>query len=334
MRGRRFALCPDDVGIILSYLCGSGCQHCLYNCGPLRDPAPMSAATLRAALEAVALLPGLPQVHLTGGEPFLHFDLLVEGARMARELGIVCYVETSGAWCRDRDRARERFAALREAGLSAVLVSCSPFHAEHIPPARTLTAVEAAADVFGESGVIVYLPEFVRIVARFGLEQPTPLARYIEALGATGASRLLWEGYGLIPGGRSGYRLGHLAPHHSPEAFAGETCAAEILYAPHSHLDLYGNFVPGFCGGLTVGDWRALPQVLSDFQAGRYPPLVAELVARGPFGLFELAQREHEYEPLDDGYVGKCHLCVDVRRRLAGSGDHAELRPREFYEHF
>ena len=83
-----FALAPQDVGIILSYRCHSGCKHCLYNCGPHWEKEPMSAETLREALEAVTVWPRTPQVHLTGGEPFLFFDLLLEGARIATELPV------------------------------------------------------------------------------------------------------------------------------------------------------------------------------------------------------------------------------------------------------
>ncbi len=90
----------------------------------------MSPDVLRQALEAVLIWPRTPQVHLTGGEPFLHFALLLEGARIATELGIPVYVETSAAWCTDETEAVERFGALREAGLQAVLVSCSPFHVD------------------------------------------------------------------------------------------------------------------------------------------------------------------------------------------------------------
>lgn len=294
----------------------------------------MSRASLRHALEAVTAWPGPPQVHLTGGEPFLHFDLLVHGARVARELGITCYVETSGAWCRDLGFAVGRLHALRDAGLQAVLISVSPFHAERIPPERALLAVRAAMDVFGPDGVIVYLPEFVGVVTQHGLDRTTPLERYVEDLGGPAAGRLLWDAYGLIAGGRSGYRLGHLVAGRPAEAFAGDDCLAEVLLARHSHLDLYGNFTPGFCGGLSMGDWRKLSQILSDCRAGRLPRLLAELVAHGPHGLYEVAAREADYRQRPEGYAGKCHLCVDVRRHLAARADHPELQPREFYLHF
>jgi hypothetical protein len=38
------------------------------------------------------------------------------------------------------------------------------------------------------------------------------------------------------------------------------------------------------------------------------------------------------YQELSDGYVSKCHLCLDIRKYLASSGDYDELQPRDFYE--
>ncbi len=323
---------PRDVGIILTYHCHGSCSHCLYNCGPRRSREAMSMEMLRRALEAVKVWPVPPQVHLTGGEPFHHFELLLEGARLSAEIGIQAYVETNAGWCLEEDEAIERFTRLKEAGLQAVLISCSPFHAERIPPARTARAVRAAEAVFGPGRVIVYLPGYLEIVHRFGADRPTPLSRYEETFGAGGARRILWEGYGIISGGRAGYRLGHLTDRRPAEAFAEEVCSGEILHAPHSHFDLHGNFVPGFCGGLTVGAWADLERLLEEYRAGRYPPLIEVLIEAGPHRLLEVALDRHAYRPLPDGYAGKCHLCVDVRRHLAETGDFVELQPRAFYD--
>ncbi len=327
-------LSPRDVGIILTYRCHSGCKHCLYNCGPGWEKDPMSAQTLHEALEAVTAFPRLPQIHFTGGEPFLHFGLLLDAVRLATGLGITSYVETSAQWCTDHSEALHRFEALQQAGLQAVLISCSPFHAEKIPPLRTLEAVRAALDVFGSEGTIVYLPDFLRVIQVFELDRPTPLSRYAEELGSDGARRILWQGYSIISGGRSGYELGHIAPRYAAEAFAGTDCTVDVLYAHHSHLDLYGNYISSFCGGLSVGDWHHLPQLLVDFDEGRFPPLIRVLVERGPYGLLELARASHGYEPLPEGYAGKCHLCVDVRRTLVERADFSELRPLGFYDNF
>jgi hypothetical protein len=320
---------PRDVGIILTYRCHSGCRHCLYNCGPRWPNEFMSSDILRQALQTLSSWQRPPQVHLTGGEPFIFFDLLLEGTRMAAELGITVYAETGASWCTDDGTARERFAVLRDAGMAAVLISCSPFHAEKIPPERTLRAVRMALGVFGPRGVIVYLPEFLQVVQQFGLERPTPIDRYQELLGVQGASQLLWGGYGIISGGRAGYKLGHLTETQPAGAFAQENCAGNILYARHSHMDLYGNYIPAFCGGLTAADWR-----YEDPRERPYPELLELLIERGPFGLYEMAQNRYDYRPLPIGYAGKCHLCVDVRWHLVRvkGDDYPELRPAGFYE--
>lgn len=333
-------LSPQDLGVILSYRCLGKCKHCLYNCGPRRGKEAMSPEMLREALEVAAGLPRKPQVHLTGGEPFLHFPLLIEGARIAAELGIRCYFETGASWSANRAEAVERFTALRDAGMWAALISCSPFHAERIPPIHTISAVRAALEVFGPGRVIVYLPDFIEIVQMFDVYRPVPLEQYEEKFGAETARRILWEGYGIISGGRAGYRLGHLVQKHPAASFAGENCTYEILYAHHSHLDLYGNFIPAFCGGLAVGDWHRLPALSEDLASGRCPELLGLLIKNGPYGLFELARERYGYRPLPDGYAGKCHLCADVRLHLlekvekAGEGEFPELQPHDFYENF
>ncbi|HEY46363.1 MAG TPA: radical SAM protein [Anaerolineae bacterium] len=293
----------------------------------------MSSAALQEALDAVTLWLRPPQVHFTGGEPFLHFDLLLDGVRWAVERGIVNYVETSASWCIDDEEVHQRLVTLREAGLEAVLISCSPFHAEKIPPARTLRAVQASLEVFGARGTIVYQPEYLQILQLFDIDRPTPLSRYEQEFGAEEAGRILWQGYGIISGGRAGYMLGHLVPRYAVESFAETNCMRDLLYAHHSHFDLYGNYISGFCGGLPIGSWRELHQILDDFRAGRYPPLIEVLIERGPYGLAKMAQENYGYQPDPAGYTGKCHLCVDVRRHLVRTGDFSELSPLPFYDY-
>ena len=327
----RDPLCPTDLGIILSYRCQSACKHCLYNCGPAWKDW-MSLETLEEALQATRAWRHRFQIHLTGGEPFLNFPLLLQGVQLAAQLGISRYVETNAGWCLKEKDVIEKFATLREAGLNAILISCSPFHAEKIPPARTLLAITKALEIFGQQNVIVYMSHWIEQIQIFDVEKPTPLERYVVKFGLERAGRMLWDGYSIIPAGRSGYRLGHLTQKRPAAALKGENCFMEILYAHHSHFDLYGNYISWFCGGLTIGDWHNLPRILDDFKARRFPPLIDILVRTGPFGLFEMGKQEYGYQELPEGYVGKCHLCVDVRKHLSGRGDFQELRPKEFYE--
>jgi len=294
----------------------------------------MSPEEIRAALGATIYWEQPYQVHITGGEPFLKFSLLLHAAEVAADLNIPVYAETNGGWCVKEDLVEQRLTALREAGMSALLISCSPFHAETIPPARTIMAIRKSLEIFGPQRTIVYMSGWLEQIQAFGVDNPTPLEAYIQIYGQEEAGRMLWQGYSLISGGRAGYRLGHLTPKRSPQTFRGQNCLRELLYAQHSHFDLYGNFIPAFCGGLKVGDWHHLPHLMADYREANYPILIETLIESGPFGLYEIALEAYDYRPLEDGYTGKCHLCVDVRRQLVETGDFPELNPEQFYNNF
>lgn len=320
---------PVDLGLILSYKCQSNCGHCLYNCG--RDWNDwISETDIEGALTATQSWEHLYQVHITGGEPFLNFPLLKHAVQVCDQLGIPVYVETNGGWCTSDDLAIRRFAELKKAGLQAVLVSCSPFHAEHIQPARMLRAIEHAQAVFSANRVIVYLENWLSTVVNFGTNKTTPLDKYIEAYGENTAGKMFWNGYGLISGGRCGYRLGGLTQRYPAEHFEGENCRSELLYAPHSHFDLYGNFIPGFCGGLAFGSWKNLSALEKSFRSGQIPRIIQILIEKGPFGLADTAFN-YGYTQFLDGYAGKCHLCVDLRAHLSTSNQYPELAPTLFY---
>jgi len=324
-------LSPIDLGIILSYRCRSRCKHCLYACGPSWEET-ITLDAVSEAVEATKLWTHPFRVHLTGGEPFLDFDLLLAAAEIVATRGVPQFVETNASWCLGEEDVRTKFAALKEAGVGSILISCSPFQSETIPLRRVAVAIKVAFDIFGGRNVTVYLPHCIDQVRAFSMDEPVPLQAYVERYGEKRAGEMFWDEYGLIGGGRASYLLGHLTRRLPAEAFQGENCAAEILFPHHSHFDLYGNHISWFCGGLSIGSWRELPRTVEDFQKGKFPALIAILVLKGPYGLFKVAEKEYGYEELLDGYTSKCHLCVDVRKNLVGRNEFPELRPAKFYE--
>lgn len=323
---------PTDLGILLSYRCTSGCAHCVYNCGQEWKDW-MHPRELRTALQtAKSEWPEKLQVHLTGGEVFLNFALLLSGVRAAAELGIPTYAETNAVWCVDDTLVEQRFTTLREAGMGALLVSCSPFHAATVPLIRTLRAIEIGLNVFGPAGVVVYTTEWLERIARLDVESTVALDKFIQRYGEQRAGRLFWDDYGLVAGGRAGYHLGYLKKRHPPKDFRDESCRFELLYANHSHFDLYGNFIPSFCGGISLGSWQELTTLRKNYSTGKAPPLITALLVDGPYGLYLQARDEWGYPLLPGGYADKCHLCVDVRKHLVRAGaNFPELQPVQFY---
>lgn len=324
---------PRDLGLILSYKCLAGCDHCIYNCGSDWNDW-MDPDSIVTALE-VAKSWGTPlQVHITGGEPFLNFPLLLHAVEAAAELQIPVYVETNASWCVRDELVIERFRALDVAGLQFVLISCSPFHAASIPPERTVRAIRQATQLFGSRRVLVYQAQWLPQIKSFGMEATNPLEKYAEVYGRELAGRLFWQDYGLMGGGRCGYRLGSYVSRRMLEQFAGLHCAAELLQSPHSHFDLYGNFIPGFCGGLTLGPWREHRDLQLSYVQKSLPQIVQILLEQGPHGLAQYAAERYGFAADEDGYADKCHLCTDVRRHLRQRGSFSSLQPDAFYDNF
>ncbi|GAB4567678.1 MAG: radical SAM protein [Anaerolineae bacterium] len=284
---------------------------------------------LAPGIRASVIFPGRIGVndglHLTGGEPFMNYDRLVRVTRLAREIGIPSlFVETNAAWCVDDRTTREKLVGLREAGLDGILISANPFTLEEVPFERTERAARVALEVFPAHNVIVYQSVFFEQFRRMGLKGTMPLDEYLATAGET----LYYME--LFASGRVPYALGLLFRRSPASRFFGQSCRAELLRDWHVHVDNEGNLMPGFCGGISLGDARRLDQLLEQGVDLTTRPVLRALLT-DLRELYDLGLA-HGYQPLD-GYVSKCHLCMDVRRHLALTGMFEELAPRELYTH-
>ena len=74
-----------NAGLLLTYKCNAKCEFCYYNCSPQQDglmPVEMAISAWRSLKE---LAGDSAKIHITGGEPFLYWDLLVEILREAKQ---------------------------------------------------------------------------------------------------------------------------------------------------------------------------------------------------------------------------------------------------------
>jgi hypothetical protein len=266
-------------------------------------------------------------LHFTGGEPFLNLDLLLKAVEIAGALKIPStFVETNCFWCKNDDLTRQPLQALKERGLGGILISVNPYYAEYVPFERTDRCIQISLEVFG-ANVIVYQLEYYRLFKRLGIRGRLPIEEYQKRTRRESLSHRVE----LFLMGRAAYQLKDLYPGHRAKRFFKVPCRPTMLRHWHNHFDNYGNFMPGYCGGISLGSWFELDRLLRDGLNLEDCPVLDYLVHEDMRGLFHFAL-ERGYEEINDGYVSKCHLCLDIRKYLASTGDFEELRPSQFYE--
>jgi len=313
-------------GVITNYDCVSSCGHCLYRCGPHRPADYIDEPTVREAVSVMARL-GCRSVHVGGGEPFARPGALAEVLALADDLGLgIEYVETNSSWFVDLESACELLAQLRALGLGSLLVSVSPFHNAKIPFRQVRGVLEACR----RTGLhpFVWVPGFIDEIAALGEDDTHKLSEYERHYGAdylTGIPGRYWVHFG----GRALSTFAKAFPSDSAEEILRDNPhgCRELTRTDHFHIDLYGNYVPGLCAGLAI----RMQDLGEPLDPERYRLLVL-LHERGIEGLYELASREHGFQPRERGYIAKCDLCDHIRRHLAGRGLYAdELQPAGFY---
>ena len=267
-------------------------------------------------------------LHFTGGEPFMNFELLLQAVEMAVGLGIPStFVETNCSWCGSDEAARERLGRLKGAGLRGILISVNPFYAEYVPFERTERCIRISQEVFGRN-VVVYQMAYYHRFRQLGIKDRIPLEDYVAL---TKGERLA-DQVELFLMGRAARQLRGFYPAHPARRFFGEPCQPPFLRNWHNHFDNYGNFMPGYCGGISLGRWKDLDALERDGIDLDAHPILGFLIAEDVEGLLHFAE-DLGYRESGEGYVSKCDLCLDLRRYLVAEGDFEELGPREFYRH-
>ena len=203
---------PISGGIFLTYKCSSQCRHCMYACSPRLRADWLSLS------DAERIIGNLSDIfrrkypreygrigvnlglHLTDGEPFLNYDLLLKLVRIANEFEIPSlFVETNAFWAVSDEIARERLNQLKEAGLHGILISVNPFILEYVPFERTLRAIRISREIFGNE-VLVYQQYFYSQFKMLNINGRLSFDDYLRRVGISGLyyAELIPMGLSLI----------------------------------------------------------------------------------------------------------------------------------------
>ena len=85
------------IHILLTYKCNLECDHCFLHSGP-RAEGTLTSPQIRNVLEESRKIDSVNRIFFEGGEPFLFYPSMLEGIRLAREMGFEVGIVTNGYW--------------------------------------------------------------------------------------------------------------------------------------------------------------------------------------------------------------------------------------------
>ncbi len=300
------------AGLMLTYQCPAACEFCYYRCSPEKKGV-MPLDTAIRAWQGIHELGGEgASIHITGGEPFLYLDemmeILAQGKR--RGLGPVDQIETNAYWADEGADIHGILRKLDSLGMRVLKISCDPFHQEFIGIEKVRRLAAVARETLGEGRVLVRWEKYAADpVTVTGLNWSGRLERYKASLAE----------YPCRFTGRAADRLAEAAADRTPEEISLLSCSGAFLRAKGVHIDPFGNVFSGMCSGIVVGNVNDRP--LADIWLQFDPPsddVVGWLFSGGPAEMAKAAVA-HGFG-IRQKYATGCHLCSDLRKFFFDKG--------------
>ena len=293
------------VHFLLSYACNLTCDHCFLYCSPT-SKGTMTLKQIKAVLEESKQIGTVQEAYFEGGEPFLFYPIMVEGIRLAREMGFKAGIVSNGYWSTCVEDAQLWLKPLSDLGISDLSVSDDDLHYGDVAENPAKCAL-AAAEQLG-------IPTYALCKAKPEVKQDTEPVQEKGKPEISGGTKLR---------GRAVEKFAEGLPTRCCEEL--KECPYEDLEDPKRvHIDAYGNVQ--ICQGISMGNcWKTpFSELVQGYDAQKHP-ICGPLVRGGPIRLVE----EHGLE-LKDEYVDECHLCYSARLALLDKFPEY-LAPRQVY---
>jgi hypothetical protein len=278
----------SGLHLLMTYECNYECDHCFVWGGPAQSGT-MTEETVEHILRQAGELDTIEWIYFEGGEPFLHYQLLRSGVRLARERGFKVGIVTNAYWATTDAEAMEwlqPFAGVVE----DLAISDDAYHGSKEGLRNTHIARQAAEHL----GIPVY---FISVAG--------PEAADVQAVSGqipAGESAVLYRG-------RAAATLASRVPPKPWKQFT-ECPWEELRHPERVHVDACGNL--HICQGISIGNLleRPLTEIMRDYDPDTHP-IVGPLLDGGPAELVSRYELPHE-----QGYADACHLCYISRCML------------------
>lgn len=279
------------IHFLLTYACNFECDHCFLYSGP-NSKGTFTLNQLKDVLDELVKIGTVEQAYFEGGEPFLFYPLMLEGIKIAHDMGFKTGVVTNAYWATSEEDAKLWLKPLLDLEISDLSVSDDSFHFEEEKDNLAKYALAAAKRL--------NVP-----VDSICIKKPTVEIGIDKAQGK-GAPVI---GGGAMFRGRAVEKLTQGLPRRWWEEFT--ECPYEDLKDPKRiHLDPYGNI--HICQGLSMGSmWETPLSILIKNYNAESHPICGPLVKGGPALLAQKYNVKHQ-----DKYVDACHFCYLVRKDL------------------
>jgi MoaA/NifB/PqqE/SkfB family radical SAM enzyme len=249
-----------------------------------------------------SLCEGTEKIHLTGGEPFLCYEHLLDVMHKAKEqdFGNVDLIETNAFWAVDDNIIRERLKQLDELGMKKLKISCDPFHQEYIDLELVRRLAEIGIAMLGSGRVLVRWQKY--------LDHPINI-KNLSSNERAKIFRQAMKDYPCRLTGRAAANLAHLDELKPVEKFKDQNCKNTFLGAKGVHIDPFGNVFSGTCSGIIVGNVNQKP--LDEIWQNQ---IIHTLFESGPYNLLDKFPQLQALKLKK--FNDKCHLCTTARQHL------------------
>ena len=272
--------------LLLTGECTLECHHCFVWSSPDQRNT-MSRETVEHILDQAEAFGAIEWIYFEGGEPFLHYDLLLWGVQQAGQRGFKVGIVSNAYWAETETEAVEKLRPL--AGLVQDLsISQDDYHGSGDENCPTAIARRVAKNL----GIPV---DYISIDGPDSSEPPSP--------------QLAAEDTGVCYRGRAAEKLAALVLHQPWGQFTN--CPWEDLRQPgRVHVDSQGNM--HVCQGLAIGNLlkRPLVEIMGNYDPDSHP-VIGPLLRGGPAELVKHHGLKH-----GQGYADACHLCYTARKQL------------------